>query len=275
MKRYSLSFFIILFFLTQKINAQHTLVKKWETKDSIPVPESVLPVPGKKELYVSLIDGKGNEKDGKGGVAILNKNGAVRHMNWVEGLNAPKGMGIYKNKLYIADLTEVVIVDAQKAKVIKKIPIPETVFLNDVAIDGNGIVYISDTRKNKVYRLINDVPELYLDSVNSANGLTVVGSDLYILAGKELWKINRNKSKTIIASGFESGGDGIEPVGNGDFLVSCWAGLIYYVKADGEIKKLLDVQGKKNTADFAYEAATKTLYVPTFNNYSVIAFELR
>ncbi|MCH5687179.1 hypothetical protein LWM68_24650 [Niabella sp. W65] len=111
---------IVLLFLAQKINAQHTLVKKWETKDSIPVPESVLPVPGKNELYVSLIDGKGNEKDGKGGVAILNKNGSVKDLNWIEGLNAPKGMGIYKNKLYIADLTEVVIVDAQKAKVIKK-----------------------------------------------------------------------------------------------------------------------------------------------------------
>src|SRR5690606_23607408 len=125
------------------------------------------------------------------------------------------------------------------------------------------------------YRLINDVPELYLEEVPGANGLKAIGTDLYILAGKELWKLGENKKKTIIASGLEQGGDGIEPVGNGDFLVTCWPGIIYYIKANGQLEKLLDVQGKMNTADLAYDAKSKTLYIPTFNNYSVIAYELR
>ena len=271
----SLGFVLLFGLLTNIGSAQHQLVKKWETKEPVPVPESALPVPGKNELYVSLIDGNGNEKDGKGGVGIINQDGSVKNLNWIEGLNAPKGLGIYKNKLYIADLTEVVVVDTKKATVIKKIPIPETVFLNDITVDEKGVVYVSDTRLNKVFRLINDVPELYLDSVTSANGLKAMGTDLYILAGTELWKIDQNKVKTIIAKGFESGGDGIEPVGNGDFLVSCWVGIFYYVKANGEIEKLLDVQGKMNTADFAYNPETKTVFVPTFNNNSVIAYELK
>ena len=256
-------------------NAQHQLIKKWETSDSIPVPESVLIAPGGNELYVSLIDGKANEKDGKGGIAILHKDGSVKNMNWITGLNAPKGLGIYKNKLYVADLTDVVIIDIKAAKVIKTVPVPNTVFLNDITIDHKGIVYVSDTRKNTIYRLINDVPELYLEEVPGANGLKAIGTDLYILAGKELWKLGENKKKTIIASGLEQGGDGIEPVGNGDFLVTCWPGIIYYIKANGQLEKLLDVQGKMNTADLAYDAKSKTLYIPTFNNYSVIAYELR
>ncbi|GAB3427081.1 ATP/GTP-binding protein [Niabella aquatica] len=255
--------------------AQPTLIKLWETTDSIPVPESVLPVPGRDELYVSLIDGNGNEKDGKGGIAILNKNGRIKNLSWVSGLNAPKGLGIYKNKLYVADITDVVVIDTKTGKILKTIPVPGSVFLNDITVDDKGIVYISDTREKKVHRLVNDVPELYMDDVTSANGLKAIGSDLYVLAGKELWKLDKHKNKTIIAAGFEQGGDGIEPVGNGDFIVTCWAGIIYYVKANGQFEKMLDVQGKMNTADLAYDAATQTLYVPTFNNYSVIAFRLK
>ena len=102
------------------------------------------------ELYVSLIDGKGNEKDGKGGVAILNKDGSIKTLNWISGLNAPKGLGIYKNKLYVADLTDVVIIDTKAGKVLKSIAIPGAIFLNDITIDSKGTVYVSDTRKKSL-----------------------------------------------------------------------------------------------------------------------------
>ena len=255
--------------------SQHTIVQLWSTTDSIPVPESVLPVPGKKELYVSLIDGKGNEKDGKGGVGILNMDGAVKNLNWVTGLNAPKGLGLYKHLLYVADLTDVVVIDVKKAAVIKTIPVPGAVFLNDITVDKKGAVYVSDTRQNKIYKITKDQPEVYLEGANGANGLKSIGTDLYVLAGKELWKLDKDKKKTIIASGFEQGGDGLEPVGNGDFIVTCWPGIIYYVAANGTAHKMLDVQGRMNTADLGYDAVTKTLYVPTFNNCSVVAYELK
>lgn len=254
---------------------QHTIVQQWTTTDSIPIPESVLPVPHKKELYVSLIDGKGNEKDGKGGIGIIYNNGTVKDLSWITGLNAPKGMALYKRFLYVADITDVVVIDVKAAKLVKTIPVPGSVFLNDVTVDKKGAVYVSDTRQNKVYKITKDQPEVYLEQVPGANGLKAMGTDLYILAGKELWKVDKNKNKTVVASGFEQGGDGLEPAGNDDFIVTCWPGLIYYVSATGRIQKMLDVQGQMNTADLAYDAATKTLYVPTFNNYSVIAYEFK
>ncbi|AHF15022.1 SMP-30/gluconolactonase/LRE family protein [Niabella soli] len=257
-----------------EIYAQHTLVQKWKTTDSIPVPESVLPVPGKNTLYVSLIDGKGNEKDGKGGVGIINKDGTVKDLNWITGLNAPKGLGLYKNKLYAADLTDVVVIDTKAGKIIKTIPIPGAVFLNDITTDSKGTVYVSDTRLGRIYRIVNDQPELYFEAAPGANGLKAIGSDLYVLAAKDLWVLDKNKNKKIIATGFQTGGDGLEPVGNGDFLVTCWAGIIYYVHANGQFEKLLDTQGKMNTADLTYDVQTKTLYVPTFNACSVVAYEL-
>ncbi|WP_018626469.1 hypothetical protein [Niabella aurantiaca] len=254
---------------------QHTIVEQWRTTDSIPVPESVLPVPHRNELYVSLIDGNGNEKDGKGGVGIIYKNGKVKDLNWIAGLNAPKGMALHKRFLYVADITDVVVIDVKASKVVKTIPVPGSVFLNDVTVDKKGTVYVSDTRQNKVYKITGDEPEVYLEKATSANGLKAMGTDLYILAGKELWKVDKNKNKTVIASGLEQGGDGLEPAGNGDFIVTCWPGIIYYISPTGSLQKMLDVQGIMNTADLAYDPVTKTMYVPTFNNYSVVAFEFK
>ena len=114
-----------------------------------------------------------------------------------------------------------------------------------------------------------------MDNVNAANGLKHIGADLYVLAGKELWRVNAQNEIAVVAKGLEQNGDGIEPVGNGDFLVTCWPGLIYHIKADGTLTKLLDVQGKMNTADLGFNPEQKVLYIPTFNSNSVVAYQLK
>ncbi|MBE8721387.1 SMP-30/gluconolactonase/LRE family protein [Sphingobacterium pedocola] len=260
----------------QGINAQQKALDKiWESKDQLPVPESVLFVPEKNELYVSLIDGEGATKDGKGGLAILNLDGSLKQADWITGLNAPKGLALYRDLLYIADISSVVVVDVVTGNIVNEIEIAESTFLNDVTVDDNGVVYVSDTRQNKIFQIKGSRYTLYMDNVPSVNGLKFVNDNLYALAGPELWKIDANKNKTVLATGFEKGGDGLEPVGNGDFLVTCWAGLIYYVRADGSFQKMLDVQGNMNTADLGYNPKEQILYIPTFNSNSVVAYKLK
>jgi len=267
---------VLALLFVSNVNAQTIKLEKlWEAKEQLPVPESVVYVAEKKELYVSLIDGEGNVKDGKGGVAILNLDGSVKNATWITGLNAPKGMAIYKGKLYVADITAVVCIDLSNGKIIEKIEVPNAVFLNDIALDKKGVVYVSDTRTNKIHRIANAQSTVYLENVMAANGLKFVKDDLYALAGPELIKFDKNKNKTVIASGFEKSGDGLEPLPNGDFLVTCWAGIIYHVRKDGTKDKLLDVQGKMNTADIGFDPKTNTLWVPTFNANSVVAYQLK
>ncbi|MCL7988479.1 ATP-binding protein [Sphingobacterium sp. lm-10] len=254
--------------------AQHKLEKLWESTEKLPIPESVLPITTSSTLLVSLIDGAGNEKDGKGGVAVLHADGKLKNPSWVTGLHAPKGMAIHDDRLYIADITDVVVVNVNTGELLKKIPVAGASFLNDVTTDSQGRVFVSDTREHKIYLIENDKASLYLDEANNANGVRVIDNTLYVLAGKELWKVDQNKNKTIVATGLAENGDGLEPVGNGDFLVTCWPGLIYYVKADGTLEQLLDVRGKMNTADLGYDSANQTLYIPTFNNNSVVAYKL-
>ena len=104
------------------VNAQtHQLEKIWETDTIVAIPESVLPDFKQNILYVSLIDGGGWDKDGKGGVAKLSPKGKNYNGTWITGLNAPKGLGMYNNKLYAADISEVVVIDMKKGKIEKKI----------------------------------------------------------------------------------------------------------------------------------------------------------
>src|SRR5215211_5726402 len=82
----------------------HSLEKLWETDAVVRIPESVLPYQNGKKLYVSLIDGAGWDADGKGGIAKLNADGTGLDQEWITGLNAPKGMGQVRNRLYVADI---------------------------------------------------------------------------------------------------------------------------------------------------------------------------
>jgi alginate lyase len=252
----------------------HKLEKIWETDTIVAIPESVLPDPANKSLFVSLIDGGGWAVDGKGGVAKLSTDGNHYEPDWITGMNAPKGLGRYGERLFVADISEVVVMNIKKRKIEKKIGIEGANGLNDITVDDKGIVYVSDSRAGKIYRIENDIPGLYMDGVSGANGLKAIGTDLYILANKAVLKADASKNITKITD-LPHGGDGIELAGNGDLIVSEWAGYIYYVYADGKKELLLDTHlMKKNTADINYDPVGQILYVPSFNGKTVAAYRL-
>lgn len=256
------------------LNAQtHKLEKLWETDSIIAVPESVLPDATHSFLFVSLIDGGGWDVDGKGGVGKLGLDG-THYDYWIKGLNAPKGLGRHGNRLYAADISNVAVIDIAKGRIEKKIEIAGATGLNDITVDDAGIVYVSDSKAGKVYRIEKDVPVLYMDDLPGANGLKATKDGLYILARKAVLFADANKNLRTITT-LPNGGDGIELAGNGDLLVSEWVGYVYYVHADGQKELLLDTHNdKKNTADICYDAAKHILYIPEFNGKAVSAWRL-
>jgi hypothetical protein len=255
-------------------HAQHQVKMLWSSDTTLPTPESVLPDVKNGILYVSLIDGDPWTADGKGGIGKLDTKGKIINAQWITGLNAPKGMGLYANKLYVADITNVVVVDIAQGKIEKKIPVDGAQGLNDITIDSKGVVYISDSKTGKVYRMENGKAAVYLENLKGANGLKATGNNLYILTAKEVYKADAAKKLTVISE-LETGGDGIEPVGNGDLLATSWSGYIYYVYANGKKDLLLDTHEQKiNSADIGYDPAKKIIYVPTFFKKSVVAYQL-
>ena len=147
------------------LSAAHaqTITRLWQTDSPLATPESVLF--SNNQLYVSLIDGNPWEADGKGGIAILNTEGKVTHPQWATGLNAPKGMALVNQVLYVADITEIVSIDATTGKILKKDKIAGAENLNDVTADNHGTVYVSDSKAGRILAYKDGKAEVYLENL--------------------------------------------------------------------------------------------------------------
>jgi sugar lactone lactonase YvrE len=267
----------IVAFSTDQASAQK-LELKWKTDTLLRVPESVLFDAAKNILYVSCIDGKSDEKDGKGYIAKVSTSGKIEKAEWVTGLDAPKGLGLFNNSLYVTDLTRIVVIDVNTGKITAKIEVEGAVFLNDITIDKKGTVYASDSRAGKIYTLKNNKPELYFESAEfkGVNGLLSIADGLYVVdfgTGVN-YKLSADKKLTKFAE-TSQGADGIVLTGKDEYLISSWHGEIYFVNAQGQSQKVIDTKDQKiHAADIEFDAKTKTVYVPTFFANSVMAYTL-
>jgi hypothetical protein len=266
--------FLIPAFLVTRAQ-KHSLTQIWTTDQIVNTPESVLPDLKNKLLYVSLIEGGPWDVDGNGGIGHMTTAGTQYDSLWISGLNAPKGLGMYKDKMYAADISEVVVVDIPKGRIIKKIPIEGASGLNDITVSDKGVVFVSDSKTGRIWKLEDEKPTLYLENVTGANGLKAVKEGLVYAKGPSLMIADDKKQiKQIADVGHDI--DGIEPIGNGDYLATSWVGYIYYVYANGQTELLLDTHNeKKNTADIGYDPEKKIVYVPTFFDKRVVAYQLR
>jgi len=265
------SLLFVLFATT--IQAQHSIEKIWESDTTLAIPESVLF--DNTVLYVSLIDGQGWDADGKGEIAKMDKNGKVLNATWATGLNAPKGMGLWDKKLFVADISEVVVINTSTGKIESKIAVEGATGLNDITVDKKGNVYVSDSKLGNVHRITKGKAESYLTGLKGVNGLKAIDNDLYILTSNDVFKAGADKKLVTVAT-TEIGGDGIEPIGNGDYVISCWPGLIYYLDKAGKLEIMLDTrEQKRNTADIGYNPTERIVYVPTFLKKSVVAYKLK
>jgi len=253
------------------------LIKKWETPAQLKTPESVLFDAGGKVLYVANIDGKEPwTKDGAGSIGKVGLDGKVIAVEWVKGLEAPKGMGLHRGKLYVADIDRMVVIDVAKGAIAQTIPVAGAQRLNDVSVTKDGTVYVSDMQGLKIYALRDGKPEVFFDSgLKRPNGVLAHGNDLMILDSGALLKVGKDKQVTRIAEGMDPSTDGIEHIKGDEFIVSCWAGALYHVKG-GQVHLLLDSRPQKpNTADIGYDAKNRMVYVPTFFTNTVVAYELK
>jgi hypothetical protein len=284
MKKYFI-FLVVAILSFCQVEAQHKLVKLWETDSVLKVPESVLYDQQNKVLYVSNIDGEPWGKDGKGFISKLSLDGKVIAKEWVTGLNAPKGMGLYKNKLYVADLSEIVVIDIAKAVIVSRLKVTGATGLNDITIAANSILSVSDSKNKMVYTFPVDFFKklsLVLDSTDlkGPNGLLAYNNLLYVLDAGSLYtyKADKKTGKQFveIANGMETSTDGIENVVGNEFIVSSWSGVVYYINADGSKQVLLDGRAQKiNSADIGFNHAERIVYIPTFWKNTVAAYKLQ
>lgn len=274
-----LHFLVALLILTLAASrsfAQHRLTQLWATDSVLNMPESALPSEANHVIYVSNIGGNPEGKEGKGSIGQVGFDGSIINQAWVGGLNAPKGMALVKNMLWVADVDELAVIDIRAGKVVKKISIPGAQFLNDVTADDKGVIYVSDSKTNTIYKVEHDRPQVYVSGLKGANGVLALKGQLYFLDNGGLYARGADGKPVRIAEGMDHATDGLEHVAGSDFLATSWFGIIYYVKGDGTLETLLDTREQKsNTADIGFDPKKKIVYVPTFYRNRIVAYQLQ
>jgi DNA-binding beta-propeller fold protein YncE len=263
-------------FLAVQAPAVHSLEKQWETPAVLKFPEGLVLDRAGGFLYVTNTDGNPLEKDEKGSIGKVGLDGTVIETEWVTGLDAPKGLAEHGNLLYAADLDQVVVVDTQKAAIVRRIPIEGARLLHNVAVDPDGVVYVSDLFAGKVFRIDGSDVSTYVDGLTSPAGIVVSGPDLDVFTGDGLVAVSPDKTVTVVSKGMDGRANGLARVNDEDFIATSWGGIVYYIAGDGSNQVLLDTTADHVPAGInLYDPATRTMYMTTDEHNAVVAFRVK
>ncbi|KAF0194813.1 MAG: NHL repeat containing protein [Bacteroidetes bacterium] len=253
------------------------LTKIWELHNGLKTTESVLYDPTEKAIYVSSINENPWQKDGNGYISKLSPDGTLISLKWATGLSAPKGMGISNESLFVTNIDEVVEFNLEDGMLKGRYTHPGAVNLNDIAVSPEGIVYVSDSKGDFIYRISEKKLEILSDSpeVKASNGLCVKNGLLLCGQNDRIVAINLKSGEITTYINNTGGIDGLESVGLKTYVFSDWSGHIYMVEPGKEKMMLLDTSPLKvNAADIGYNKSDGILYVPTFFNDGVVAYKL-
>jgi sugar lactone lactonase YvrE len=268
------------------IEEHQRTTKVWETADTLLTPESVLYDPDRNVFYVSSYDiNSFSSPQATGYISKLSLDGEILEHRWVSDLKGPAGMNIYQDKLYVTERTSLTEIDLATGNVLQRYEIPGSEFLNDVAVDADGNIYVTDTYPSshvlsRIYRFKDgQVEEWYGgEEIGRANGLHVNGHELLIgNSGDGILKAVDLEHKTLrkIACLGAAVIDGIRLDAAGNYLVSKWDGQVFKVSPDGHVVEILDIRAQGlNTADFEYLVDQNLLVIPTFLGNRVVAYRV-
>ncbi len=257
------------------------ITKSWETNKEFRTSESVLYDAERDVLYVTNFDqfNMGNPNVTQS-ISKLSLKGEILELNWATGLSNPLGMIIHKNFLFVAERGNVAKIDLETGNIVERVAVPESLFLNDIAIDKQGNIYASDSRRNTIWKISGNTVKEWLQGAEVLDPNTMYIHENKLLFGNsgDSWLKSVNLSDKSISkkARFPEGFiDGIRPDGKGNLLVSLWKGKIYRVTDDGEITLILHTENTGDyAADFEYVPNNKMLIIPTFYNNSVVGYNL-
>jgi sugar lactone lactonase YvrE len=268
-----------------------TFKPTWTLGEGLAQPESVVYDAKRSRLYVSNLQGCPMTKDGAGYLSSVSLNGQLLEKKWVKGLNAPKGMAIVGNTLYVSDIDSLVAVhiSEDKGKVVKRYQAENAQLLNDVTADNDGNVYVSDLLTNTIHCLCKGKFGIWLHDADlmNPNGLLaeenrlVVGSwGIFIKGGFATTTAGHLKAVSYADKKITSLGDA-KPVGNIDgvesdgasgYYVTDWmVGKLFHLNVAGKAQEIMQL--KQGTADHAYIADQKLLLIPMMMDNQLKAFK--
>jgi sugar lactone lactonase YvrE len=255
--------------------------KLWESKKSFSISESILYDKKRDVLYVTNFDqyNQGNPQI-KQSISKVSMDGSIINLNWVDGLKNPLGMKIHNDQLYVAERFQVARIDLDSGKVLERYPIKGSAFINDLTIDDKGVIYITDSRKNVIWKLENGISEEWLsgEEIGDPNVIFYHDNKLFFgnSADRGLKMVDpATKEIRLIAKLDEGFIDGFRIDNQGNYLVSIWQGVLYRITPEGIVTRIMDTTTPgTNIADFEYINEKNLLIIPTFYGNTIVCYEL-
>jgi sugar lactone lactonase YvrE len=259
-------------------------------------PESVLYDAEGDRYIVSNINGKPDVADDNGFISLLSPDGKITELKWIEGgkgktkLDAPKGLGLAKGVLYVADITAVRMFDAKTGAPKGEVKIEKSTFLNDISISADGSkVYVSDsgikfgekgpepTGTEAVYVIEKGKAKALAKGpdLGKPNGVLSTDKGLVVVTfgSGEAYRLDDKGGKQDVTKLPKGALDGVVPLGD-SLLVSSWEGsAIYKGKLGGSFDVVLSDQA--SPADIGYDTKRGRVLVPHFLDSTVEAYDLK
>jgi sugar lactone lactonase YvrE len=261
-------------------------------------PESVRYDPELDVFYVSNINGNPSQHDGNGFIAVVRADSTSVVKMLVESgkngatLDAPKGLALVGDTLWVADINHVRAFNRRTGAKIADIDLSSqhATFLNDVAVGGDGAVYVTDSGllfdakggmshpgTDQIFKIEGrKVTALKADSLNAPNGITWDASNgRFLLApfsgtAIQTWKPGDKATATLVTGPGQY--DGIEVLSDGRILVTSWADSAVHVVQAGAMAKLVPNVGAP--ADIGVDTKRGVVAIPRFSDNKIDFFKI-
>jgi hypothetical protein len=254
-------------------------------------PESVLYDADQDVYLVSNLNGGLQTADNNGFITRIDPRTMNVQLKWIESgrggvrLDAPKGMGLVGDTLYVSDIHAVRMFDRRTGRPTGEIHLPGATLINDIASDGKS-VYVSDTGlrvgpgstfletgTDAIWKITGKRAEKIASGkeLEHPNGLAVVDGDVWAVTfgHAELYSLHEGvkKRRAALPDGLL---DGVVPLADGSLLVSSWLGEgIYRGRPGKDFVPILT--GIDAPADIGYDTRRRLLLIPHANQVTIHA----
>lgn len=256
-------------------------------------PESVAVDEETGSYFVSNINGSPSERDANGFISKISPDGLVTVLKFVEPkgngfeLHAPKGLAVLKGVLYAVDIDGVKSFNAETGAFVRFYDFAPVApaFLNDIAVNRDGKLFVSDMLANRIYRFDPNSPEtsveVYKESpmLGQPNGLLFnrQTKGLMVVSWEtgRLMEIDPNGHIKFLRK--ELGNlDGITADAHGNLYISNYVkGEIYVIPRWGRGSLSLFQSGLETPADISYDDSRSELLVPLMNQNRVTSVKAK
>lgn len=255
-------------------------------------PESVYFDAASDMYFVSNIGGAPSAKDGNGFITRLRPDGTVEALKWIDGsakktpLHAPKGMTVVKGVLYVADIDTVRMFDVKTGKSKGNVAVKGATFLNDVASDEAGNVFVSDsgvtidekgmaeTGTDAIYKIQKGKAKAVAKTkeLGKPNGVFALGSAVWVntFGTGEVYQLDEKGGRANVTK-VAGALDGLFAVDGVWYTTSWEQNAVLRSGADGAWIPVLT--GLKSPADATYDSKRDAIVIPLFGENVVIAFK--